>query len=148
MLYGFKGGDDGFLPNGTLIFDTAGNLYGITEHGGKESCPTGCGTVYKLAPGAGGKWNKTVLHFFSGKDGAFPLGGLTLDSKGNLPGTTWQGGNYQSCPQTGCGVVFKLTLGGQGQWTETVLHAFDGSDGFQPNATLTFDASGNLYGAT
>jgi uncharacterized repeat protein (TIGR03803 family) len=148
VLYGFKGGDDGFLPNGTLIFDTAGNLYGITEHGGKESCPTGCGTVYKLAPGAGGKWNKTVLHFFSGKDGAFPLGGLTLDSKGNLYGTTWQGGNYQSCPQTGCGVVFKLTLGGQGQWTETVLHAFDGSDGSQPNATLTFDASGNLYGAT
>ncbi len=148
VLYGFEGGRDGFQPNGTLIFDAAGNLYGITSHGGNEVCPTGCGTVYKLAPSVGGKWTKTILHFFSGKDGAYPLGGLTLDSAGNLYGTTWQGGKYQSCPQNGCGVVFKLTRGRQGQWTETVLHAFNGGDGSQPNGTLTFDASGNLYGIT
>jgi uncharacterized repeat protein (TIGR03803 family) len=148
VLHGFKGGSDGFEPNGTLILDAAGNLYGVTSYGGKESCPSGCGTVYKLAPGVDGKWTKTVLHFFSDQDGAFPLGGLTLDSAGNLYGTTGQGGKYQSCPQNGCGVVFKLTPGGQGQWTETVLHVFNGSDGSQPNGTLTFDASGNLYGVT
>lgn len=146
VLHGFKGGSDGFEPNGTLIFDAAGNLYGVTSHGGNESCSTGCGTVYKLAPGGGGKWIKSVLYSFSGNDGAFPLGGLTLDSAGNLYGTTWQGGNSQSCPQNGCGVVFKLTPGGKGQWSETVLHAFSGTDGSQPNGTLIFDASGNLYG--
>lgn len=148
VLHGFKGGSDGFEPNGTLILDAAGNLYGVTSHGGNESCSTGCGTVYKLAPGVGGKWTKTVLYSFSGQDGASPLGGLTLDSAGNLYGTTWQGGNSQSCPQNGCGVVFKLTRRGRGQWTETVLHAFSGSDGSQPNGTLSFDASGNLYGVT
>jgi len=148
LLYGFKGGSDGFEPNGALIFDAAGNLYGVTSHGGKTSCPTGCGTVYKLAPGGGGKWTKTVLHFFGGQDGATPIGGLSLDSAGNLYGTTWQGGDYQSCPQTGCGVVFKLTFGGHGQWTETVLHTFSGSDGSQPNGTLALDASRNLYGVT
>jgi uncharacterized repeat protein (TIGR03803 family) len=148
ILHGFKGGSDGFQPDGTLIFDAAGNLYGVTSHGGNESCPTGCGTVYKLAPGADGKWIKSILHSFSGQDGAFPLGGLTLDSAGNLYGTTWQGGSYQSCPQSGCGVVFKLTPGRHGQWTETVLLAFNGSDGSQPSGTLSFDASGNLYGVT
>jgi uncharacterized repeat protein (TIGR03803 family) len=148
VLHGFTGGSDGFQPNGTLIFDAAGNLYGVTSRGGNQSCPTGCGTVYKLAPSGGGKWTKTVLYSFSGKDGAFPLGGLTLDSAGNLYGTTWQGGDYQSCPQNGCGVVFRLKPGRQGQWTETVLLAFDGTDGSQPNSTLTFDTSANLYGVT
>ena len=148
VLYGFAGGSDGFQPDGTLVFDKARNLYGVTSHGGNEACPNGCGTVYKLTPSVGGKWTKTVLHLFSGKDGAFPLGGLSFDRAGNLYGTTWQGGDYQSCPQNGCGVVFELIRGGQGQWTETVLHAFDARDGSEPTGAVTIDASGNLYGAT
>jgi uncharacterized repeat protein (TIGR03803 family) len=147
VLYGFKGGKDGSQPSGTLIRDKSGNLYGVTSFGGQPSCTSGCGTVYKLAPGGNGKWTKSVLHFFSGKDGANPFGGLTLDSAGNLYGTTRQGGNT-SCSQNGCGVVFKLTPGGQGQWTELVLHAFNGADGSQPDTAVTLDASRNLYGVT
>ena len=148
VLHDFGGGSDGFQPNGTLIFDSAGNLYGVTIYGGNNSCSNGCGTVYKLAPGVSGKWIKTVLHVFSGKDGAFPFDGLTFDGAGNLYGTTQQGGKYQGCPQNGCGVVFKLTPGTQGKWTETVVHAFNGSDGSVPTGTLIFDKTGTLYGMT
>jgi uncharacterized repeat protein (TIGR03803 family) len=148
VLHSFRGGSDGFSPIGTLIVDAAGNVYGVTSYGGNSSCPNGCGTVYKLAPDGDGKWTKTVLYQFSGKDGASPISGLTLDPAGNLYGATWQGGKYQSCPQIGCGVVFKLTPGGQGQWNETVLHAFNGGDGSEPNGTLIFDAAGDLYGVT
>ncbi len=72
------------------MFDRSGNLYGTTGLGGANGCGGyGCGVVYKLTPGAGGKWKYTVLHKFDGADGANPAGGLTLDSKGNLYGTAF-----------------------------------------------------------
>ncbi len=88
---------------------------------------------------------KTVLHSFTGGDGATPFAGLIADSSGNLYGTTANGGGGGSgcIPGQGCGVVFKLSPGG----TETVLHFFTGgSDGWGPAAGLI--GSGNLYGTT
>jgi uncharacterized repeat protein (TIGR03803 family) len=67
VLYKFTGGADGASPNG-LIFDKLGNLYGTTSAGGA----TGNGTVFKLERLPGGTWKETVLHSFSGPDGASP----------------------------------------------------------------------------
>src|SRR5580692_545226 len=112
----------GAYPQGGLIFDGAGNLYGTTSNGGAYAY----GTVYKMAPVAGGI--KTVLHSFNGKDGSYPLSGLIFDPAGNLYGTTF-GGDSSCQPPSGCGAVFKLAPGANGKWTETVLHIFNGKDG-------------------
>ena len=147
VLHAFDG-TDGYNPNGSLILDSAGNLYGTTVHGGSLNGCTGlgCGVVFQLTPGANGQWTETVVHTFGGTDGAWPFGGLIFDSAGNLYGTASVGGNG-ACTG-GCGVVFELTQGAGGQWTETVLYSFSGSDGEKPTAGLAFDPAGNLYGMT
>ncbi len=90
VLYGFENPADGFFPSSGLVKDKTGILYGTTALGGNGSCPPdGCGVVHKLAPGAKGRWKYTVLHKFDGGDGSGPLGGLTLDNKGNLYGTAY-----------------------------------------------------------
>jgi len=101
ILYEFQGGAAGFEPGAGVVMDHAGNLYGTTIAGGSTQCS--CGVVYKLAPRAKGKWNYTVLHVFTGYDGAQPDANLILDSQGNLYGTTATGGVY------GGGVVFEIT---------------------------------------
>jgi uncharacterized repeat protein (TIGR03803 family) len=140
VLHSFKG-SDGRSPYASLIFDTAGNLYGTTYKGGAH----GLGTVFKITPGANGTWAETVLHSFgAGGDGYYPYASLIFDAVGNLYGTTsWGGsnGNY--------GVVFQLVPGVGGKWKEKVLHSFGASgDGVYPYAGLIFDADGNLYGTT
>ncbi|MGA8763160.1 MAG: choice-of-anchor tandem repeat GloVer-containing protein, partial [Candidatus Sulfotelmatobacter sp.] len=136
---------DGGSPMGTLIFDHAGNLYGTTSSGGASND----GAVFKLSPPSapGGTWTETVLHSFSGADGWFPVAGLYLDGAGNLYGTTVQGGNMTACGGSGCGVVFKLSPGSGGTWTEMLLHRFARTDGSQPYGSLTF-YHGNFYGTT
>jgi len=135
-------------PTGGLVMDAAGNLYGMT-------CPLttgGSGTVYELSPQADGKWTETVVHTFNGNDGACPSEDLISDAAGNLYGTTEYGGAVKcvdgSGNAIGCGVVFELSPGTNGKWTEKVLHFFDGTDGFNSRASLTFDGAGNLYGTT
>jgi uncharacterized repeat protein (TIGR03803 family) len=136
-----------------LVFDAAGNLYGTTYYGGVgKRCESGCGTVFELTPKKGGGWTQKVLYSFLGwkaGDGQYPSAGLILDSAGNLYGTTQQGGVYGLAG----GIVFELTPGANGQWTETILHSFTnigdpGGDGYQPWAGVIFDAAGNLYGTT
>jgi len=147
-LYSFAGGNDGAGPVGGVIFDKAGNLYGVTQGGGGNGCFGGCGTVFELTPGANGQWTEAVLYAFTGgSDGGSPTANLIFDAAGNLYGTTEAGGNA-SCG--GCGTVFKLTPRQNGHWTETVLHAFKGhSDGALPLfAGVIFDGAGNLYGTT
>jgi uncharacterized repeat protein (TIGR03803 family) len=140
VLHNFKG-SDGRSPYASLIFDTAGNLYGTTYKGGAH----GLGTVFKITPGANGTWAETVLHSFGARgDGYYPYASLISDVVGNLYGTTsWGGanGNY--------GVVFQLVPGVGGKWKEKVLHSFGASgDGVYPYASLILDAAGNLYGTT
>jgi uncharacterized repeat protein (TIGR03803 family) len=142
ILYSFQGSkySDGSYPNGSLIFDQLGNLYGTTEDGGAYKG----GTVFELSPGTGGGWTERVLYSFgNGSDGADPMASLTFDSAGNLYGTTYKGGSY------GYGTVFELSPASGGLWTESVLHSFgSGTDGRNPEAKLTIDSAGNLYGTT
>ncbi len=137
---------DGLGLDAGVIFDAAGNLYGTTLGGGGDACD--CGTVFKLSLGTNGKWNRTVLHRFNGKDGSAPFASVISDAAGNLYGTTWLGGRSVPPCNSDCGVVFELSPGANGKWSETVLHNFNGSDGSEPVAGVIFDAAGNLYGTT
>jgi uncharacterized repeat protein (TIGR03803 family) len=138
-------GTDGVKPNGGLLLDSSGNLYGTTDGGGKYVDQCSCGTVFKLTPGAHGKWKETILHSFEqGPGGAAPSAGVVMDKAGNLYGVTGAGGD----PNCDCGVIYKLAPGNNGQWEYTVLHRFQGYDGEAPGANLIFDDKGNLYGTT
>jgi len=142
VLYNFAGGtDDGENPNGSLIFDSAGNLYGTTLHGGIDNpyCVAACGTVFELTPSG----TETVLYRFKGgPDGGNPIAGLVMDAQGNLYGTTLFGGTSEG---NGWGTVFEITAGGE----EIVLYRFTGEmDGGEPYGGLLLDYQGNLYGTT
>lgn len=81
---------DGSNPNGPLVLDAVGNLYGVTSVGGTVQCGTdyGCGTVFELSQQSNGSWRETILHSFAaGSDGAFPWGNLAVDSAGDVYGT-------------------------------------------------------------
>ena len=143
-IYIFNG-KNGRKPQGGLIFDQSGNLYGTTQGGGASTgCGFGCGTVFELSPGSGKAWTETILYNFTGgSDAAVPLAGLVFDSAGNLYGTTERGGTGDN------GTVFELSPGSSG-WTENVLYRFTGThgDGKLPMAGLAIDAARNLYGTT
>ena len=127
---------DGSDPYGSLVRDTAGNLYGVTVDGG----PSNEGLVFKLDPSG----TETILYSFSGKaDGGMPSGGFVGDAARNLYGTTSYGGDL-SCNTYGCGVIFKLDKSGK----ETVLYSFGGGINAYPGEILIRDSSGNLYGTT
>jgi len=151
VIYEFKGGTgDGQNPQGGLIFDAVGNLYGTTEYGGSAQCfgqPYGCGTVFKLTHTSSG-WAETILYRFNDSaGGVFPTGNLAMDAAGNLYGAALAGG-LSGCSEFGCGTIFELSPG-PGGWIESVLYAFSGgSDGWEPGGNLVFDAKGSLYGAT
>jgi uncharacterized repeat protein (TIGR03803 family) len=148
VLYSFQRQSDINYPYGPLLFDAAGNLYGVALQGGATSqqCPQGCGGVFQLTP-SGNRWIENVLQLFTGgNDGAFPSGNLVLDGLGNLYGTTQEGGS--SVCQFGCGTVFELTSS-NGVWTESLIYTFQGgNDGVSPFSGLASDTSGNMYGTT
>jgi len=108
---------DGSSPNGSLLRDADGNLYGTTLFGGKSNR----GVVFKLDSTG----HYTSLYQFTGQtDGGLPIGRLIRDSAGNLYGVTSLGGD----PTCSCGTAFELQTNG----TLTVLHAFQGGqDGAQ-----------------
>jgi uncharacterized repeat protein (TIGR03803 family) len=137
-------GSNGRYPAGRLIFDAAGNLYGVTSKGGTF----GLGNVFKLSPTATGGWRSTPLHnFASGTPGNQPSSGLVSDAAGNLYGVTFAGGYMPGCQSNGCGVVYKLSPLSTGGWKYTKLYAFrGGADGANPAAELILDSAGNLYG--
>jgi uncharacterized repeat protein (TIGR03803 family) len=131
ILHNFSGGSGGDLPYGTLVRDAKGNLYGTTAKGGASNQ----GTIYKIT--ASGK--ETVMHSFGkGSDGAVPFGGMLQDAKGNLYGTTTQGGKSK------IGTVFTVSAAGK----EKVIFNFNGTNGEVPDDGLIQDAAGNLYGTT
>jgi len=154
VLYNFcqKGGcADGAAPSGQLLFDAAGNLYGVASSGGASG---GGGVVYELSPSPSG-WTETVLYSFCAltncADGETPKGALAFDSSGNLYGTTYSGGAY------GYGAVFELSPSASG-WSETVLYSFCAAGwpcpdyslqsytDVWPYAGVTMDGEGNLFG--
>lgn len=137
-------GDGGFNPYAGVILDSAGNLYGTTTY--CQCSYTNQGTVFELKRSAAGSYAEKVLHYFysGGVDGYDPRASLAFDKRGNLYGTTDQGGtsNY--------GTVFELSPTASGNWKERVIHNFSDptTDGQGPEAGVTFDAHGNLYGTT
>lgn len=148
ILHTFGKGADGIHPEGSLMLDRAGNVYGTTTQGGTHKC----GIVFELSPETGGSWKETTLHTFNyttNTDGYRPSGGLTFDASGNLYATTVDGGAYDFS-YGGYGTVFELSPAAGGTWTETLLHSFDsnGVDGNFPGGNLLLDRSGNFYGTT
>jgi uncharacterized repeat protein (TIGR03803 family) len=139
---------EGIGPQGGLIADAAGNLFGTTYAEGNYSA-CGCGTIYELSPPAvaGGAWREATLYSFTGlSDGARPYGPLWRDSLGDLFGTTTNRGEKQ---HNGAGTIFKLkapAVSG-GAWTFVLLHDFGMTtdDGGAPMSGLILQ-NGLLYG--
>jgi len=132
-----------------LIADSAGDLFGTTFDAGS---PAGAGIVYELRPPSsqGGAWTESILHRFSYHSinvGLSPWGGLVADKAGNLYGTGWLGGTCGDC-----GIVFELSppLVDGMAWNFAIIHSFFGPtfDGMNPQADLTIDAAGNIFGTT
>lgn len=158
----FTGKGDGTYPPSGVVIGSGGVLYGTTIYGGNNSfCGgVGCGTVYSLTPpaSAGGQWTETVLHVFSGSDGAYPYGGVVIGNGGVLYGATEFGGGAGVCSDNGakgCGTVFSLTPPASpgGPFTESVLHTFTGAlsghiDGAAPLTNIVIGRGGVLYGTT
>jgi uncharacterized repeat protein (TIGR03803 family) len=137
VLHSFAGGADGATPNGGVIMDGHGALFGTTTAGGAS----GAGTVFRVR----GAKESVLYSFAGGVDGADPQAGLAMDAAGNLYGTTAQGG------AAGNGTVFELLAPTQKHesWKEIVLYSFGtGTDGAMPVSGVTLDAAGNLYGTT
>jgi len=133
----------GKSPQGPLLLDASGDLYGTTSFGGDGSCGyMGCGIVYELIPSENGKWVKKTLHAFNGNDGEDPAGGLVFDKDGDLYGFT------SDLFQSSHGTIFELIPLLDGKWRRSVLHRFQGPDGAYPAGGLIIDMEGNLYGVT
>jgi uncharacterized repeat protein (TIGR03803 family) len=138
-LYSFTGQADGADPLGDLIMDSQGNLYGMTALGGNfTNCsPNSCGVIYEISPSG----QETILYsFVGGVDGGEPSGGLTMDARGNLYGTT------PSFGKNSWGVAFEFV---RSTSTFRLLYTFGGKpDGGEPEGRLLRDGQGNLYGVT
>jgi uncharacterized repeat protein (TIGR03803 family) len=191
IIYSFGPVPDGNDPAGGLVRDSSGNFFGATISGGTGSCQNGpgCGTVFEVTPS--GK-EKVLYSFTGGSDGQNPywlvgnsagavygisrtadnvvtavfevnskgqfsiiyngsfvsqITSLSLGPSGALYATATGGTVNPTCGDNGCGQVLQLTPDGSGEWTATVLHAFDGSDGEYVNFGVVV-RNGDLYGAT
>jgi len=137
ILYNFTGGLDGGIPVlfAALAIDKQGNLYGAALAGGaQQNCPgsdgSGCGVIFEMIRGSGGKWLENVLYNFpSRKNADSPL---ALDSQGDLYGCTEE-----------YGPMFELTLEA-GQWTFNPIWP----SGCIGQVGLILDSAGNVYGGS
>jgi hypothetical protein len=125
----------GGSPESSLIFDSAGNLYGTTS---------GPAEVFQLSPNSDGTWTENILwKSLSASDPSDIRPGVVFDAAGNLFATSVSGG------QNGCGTVFKLSHNSDGTWSEKNLVDFDcGSGGSFPVGGVTLDIAGNVFGGT
>jgi uncharacterized repeat protein (TIGR03803 family) len=145
VLHAFGDSSDGSNPQGALLRDRSGNLYGTANIGGNQKCGRfGCGIILKVTP----EGKETVLHRFVQTDGALPSANLTPDKAGNLYSTVVYGGPI-GCNGNGCGGIFKLN----NHNTVTLLYSFTGTTdivntGSNPIAGLIRDGSDNFYGVT
>ena len=150
VIHTFTGGQDGSGPYADLTIDAAGNVYGTTSSTGGS----GAGTVFRVQYSVG-TWVLNTLYSFSGDDGAFPYGGVTVAPNGTLYSTTSAGGGIRCGDPFGCGTVFQLRPPPTAPrtalfpWSETILYRFTGgSDGANPSGNVILDEAGDIYGVT
>lgn len=133
-LYNFTNGSDGASPTG-LVQGTDENFYGAALAGPHSGCSAGCGTIFTITASG----NLTTLFRFSGSNGMKPFGGLAQATSGVFYGTTYQGGDEESCqPPNGCGTIYSLDMG-LGPFVSFVL---DGGKAGTPVAILGQGFSG------
>ena len=142
VIYRFKAGSDGSNPDGTLLMDRPGALFGTTFAGGEN----GAGTVFELSPKKG-TYRERVLFSFSLSSGYWPEAGLVADASGALYGTTTSGGTARCKRYVYCGTAYRLTPTSSGYAT-TIIYDFHGLDGANSKAPLFVAPSGTLYGTT
>jgi uncharacterized repeat protein (TIGR03803 family) len=150
VLYAFSAATatdpDGTQPALGVVRDDNGNLYGTLSGLPPPNCAAsavGCGLVFKITSAG----EEEVLYRFEGKgDGAYPQAPLVLDSKGNLYGTTANGGSFAGpCATYGCGTLFRITPAGK----EEMLYRFKGlPDGRMPMGPVVLGSNGSLFGTT
>ncbi len=136
----------GAFPIAGVTLDNAGNLYGTTFDGGANNT----GAVYEIPKTASGYGPEVLLASFgiSGDNstGSNARGGLSLDSAGNLYGTTEAGGANNG------GAVYEIPKTAGGYGPEVLLASFgtsaNNTTGDSPWAGVTLDGAGNLYGTT
>jgi uncharacterized repeat protein (TIGR03803 family) len=145
LLYAFpwgKTGDERLGRDPSSLLRVNGNFYGTTTLGGRPNE----GTVFEFTSNGALTNLYSFNHWRNSSEGRNPFGKLIRDRAGNLYGTTPYGGTYINDCFNGCGTVFKLSPTGE----ETILHIFAEApgDGANPEAGLTADSAGNLYGTT
>jgi uncharacterized repeat protein (TIGR03803 family) len=142
VLYSFGDLADASTPSGAILLDSAGSLYGVTSLGGAF----GQGTLYKYVPAANGQLaTYSILYSFGGSTttGSYPNGSLIFDAGGNIYGVTNGGGDTD-----GDGVVYSLARANP-TWTESILYAFNTTNGTNPVGGLTWNHKTNqLYGTS
>lgn len=130
VLYSFAGEPDAANPVNGLIWDANGNLYGTAYSGGGG----GHGAVFELSPNGNGGWTEQVAASVPSL-----LGGLAIDSSGNIYGTATAS-------------VYKLIPNGSGGFDPTTIFTFNSAaattEGENPNGTPSLDSSGDVYGTT
>jgi uncharacterized repeat protein (TIGR03803 family) len=138
VLHAFTGSPDGMNPKSNLVADGSGNLYGTAYYGGSGPCPGGCGTVFELSPDGNGGWTYNNIYSLPGGTvGAWP-NSLTIDSQGNLYGTTAASSVFELCQEPNGGA-----------WILCNVYGFTGgSDGQTPQGPVILDSAGNVYVAT
>jgi hypothetical protein len=131
-----------------VVADASGNLFGTALF-------PGLGTVYEIkvdsTTATGYATTPTTLVIFNNANGQYPFGGLIVDNRGNLFGTTYYGGGSSAC-YGGCGTVYEIkvdstTATGYASMPTTLV-SFNGADGAYSESTLIADAHGNLFGTT
>jgi hypothetical protein len=145
VLYRFNGFPDAGNPNGPIVIDRHGAIFGSSGFGGTQDA----GAVFELTPSGSGYSESVVYSFSWNSGGNTPQAGLAIDRYGAIYGTTMYGGDDQGSCSGGCGTVFTLTPGESG-YSERTIYAFTGRpDGDLPYGALTLDArTGAIFGTT
>jgi uncharacterized repeat protein (TIGR03803 family) len=132
VIYEFKGAPDGAAPEGKLVVDGSGTIFGVTSGGGSANC----GTVFALVP-KGSTYSEKILYSFGIEpDACTPQDGPIEDAGGNLYITTLAGGFYNG------GAVVELSPTQNGTYQETAVHSFGHfPDGTSPASGLLAQGS-------